>query len=158
MLKDYNSFNEFEQAELNNIGEAIKKVKAPMENDLNNKLKALSTVNNSIDQINSVANNDYGFDNSINNSSSNANKGPVRTLGARNPNNPYTHMSASNNVNTNNSPVSNYGYVDGGNFGYSENDSFASKAGYTQAFLLVSTGLLVLLVFVVSFSVFNFLR
>lgn len=138
-----NKFNEnWENDILSNIPESVAVIKNELSPLLEEKIKAESVVNNSLDQIDTQGMND---------SSLTKEKVKVRAIGARtmNPIMPTKTVSKSDDQSTYNPAI-------GSTSSFEDVDSSLWRSGYSGALILVGTAILVLLVFMVSFVVFNY--
>lgn len=137
-----NKYNEsWENSILSNIPDSVDDIKRELSPLLNAKLESNSVISNSIDSIN-----DASQDNTM--SAQSNEKTKVRTIGARTPEGvrPIKPVSVD-------SESSSYNVSSGESF--EDVDTSMWRSGYSGPLILFATAVLVLLVFVVSYFIFN---
>ena len=139
-----NKFNEsWEEDVLKKIPDGINVIKNELSPLLNEKLRSESVIDNSIDQI--VDSPQTGFSEGQSNE-----KAKVRTIGARTPDGMMPKMVTSQNDTVSTRPMA------GGANSFEDIDTSLWRGGYSDTLILVGTAVLVLLVFMVSFVMFNY--
>lgn len=144
---DYNK--KFEDEILKKMGDATSSVKKELTPLLDERNKSESVIDHSVNLLNTDVINQSIIQDSINNNNQgqgNTNQ-KVRTIGARTNYPSYMKPSVSNE--SNHSDNNNQGF-------FQEDDQSIWRSGYTDTLILIGTGVLVLLVFVVSYLMLNY--